>query len=39
MSIFVKVLLGGTNQQMKLEVDINDKIDETLADVSDLAFN
>ena len=39
MSIFVKVLLGGTNQQMKLEVDINDKIAETLADVSDLAFN
>jgi hypothetical protein len=39
LSIFVIVHLSRTNQQMKLEVDINDKIDETLADVSDLAFN
>ena len=39
LSIFVIVHLSRTNQQMKLEVDINDKIAETLADVSDLAFN
>jgi hypothetical protein len=39
MSIFVKVHVSGTDQDMKVEVDIREKIVETLADFAELAFN